>query len=103
MVTVGALGDYGKPPPAVVIQSDELESTDSVLVCLLPSTIVEARLYRLSVAPTPSNALQAPSQVMVDRILAVRRGKCGQRIGTLEPELTLRLNHMLLVMIGLAD
>ena len=103
MVTVAAPGDYGKPRPAVVIQSDALDGTESVLVCLLTSTIVEAPIYRLTVDPTTSNGLQAPSQVMVDKILAVRRSKCGRPLGALEPELMLRLNHMLLVVIGLAD
>jgi mRNA interferase MazF len=33
-VTVAVQGDCGKPRPAVVIQSDWLAETDSVLVCL---------------------------------------------------------------------
>ena len=36
IVTVALQGDYGKPRPAVVIQSDWIDATDSVLV-LQPS------------------------------------------------------------------
>lgn len=103
VVTVAASGDYGKPRPAIVIQSDVLDAMDSVLVCLLTSIVVDAPIYRLSVEPTPGNGLHAISQIMVDKILAVRRAKCGERIGALEPELMVRLNHMLSVMVGLAD
>jgi mRNA interferase MazF len=103
VVTVAIAGDYGKPRPAVVIQSDALDAADSVLVCLMTSTIVDAPIYRLPVEPTPGNGLQAASQIMTDKILAVRRAKCGERIGALEPELMIRLNHMLSVVIGLAD
>ena len=45
IVTVAVQGDYGKPRPAVVIQSDWLAETDSVLVCLLTSTVRETPLY----------------------------------------------------------
>ena len=46
IVTVAVQGDYGKPRPAVVIQSDWLAETESVLVCLLISTTREAPLFQ---------------------------------------------------------
>jgi mRNA interferase MazF len=49
LVVVSAQGDYGKPRPAVVTQSDWLEATDSVLVALLTSTLADAPLYRLQI------------------------------------------------------
>ncbi|WP_026792203.1 type II toxin-antitoxin system PemK/MazF family toxin [Pleomorphomonas oryzae] len=103
LVTVAAQGDYGKPRPAVVIQSDALDAADSVLVALLTSTIADAPLYRLTLEPTVGNGLKAVSQVMVDKVLAYPRAKCGPVIGRLSPEDMLALNNMLLVMIGLAD
>jgi mRNA interferase MazF len=103
LVTVAAQGDYGKPRPAVVIQSDALDAADSVLVTLLTSTIADAPLYRLTLEPTAGNGLRAVSQVMVDKVLAYPRAKCGPVIGRLSPQDMLALNNMLLVMIGLAD
>ncbi|WP_348532418.1 type II toxin-antitoxin system PemK/MazF family toxin [Rhizobium sp. RU36D] len=44
LVTVSAQGDYGKPRPAIVIQSDFLNAADSVLVVLLTSTMADAPL-----------------------------------------------------------
>ncbi len=103
LVTVSAQGDYGKPRPAVVIQSDALDAADSVLVALLTSTLADAPLYRLTFEPTDGNGLKAVSQVMVDKVLAYPRAKCGPVIGRLSPADMLALNNMLLVMIGLAD
>ncbi|MFH0303252.1 type II toxin-antitoxin system PemK/MazF family toxin [Bradyrhizobium sp. 31Argb] len=103
LVTVSAQGDYGKPRPAVVIQSDVLNAADSVLVVLLTGTIADAPLYRLTIEPTASNGLKLVSQVMVDKVLAYPRTKCGPAIGHLSGADMLALNNMLSVMIGLAD
>ena len=103
IVTVAPPGDYGKPRPAVVVQSDALNTADSVLVALFTSAITDAPLYRLTVEPIPANGLRAASQVIVDKILAYPRAKCGAAIGRLSTANMLVLNNMLSVMIGLAD
>ena len=105
IVVVSPPGDYGKPRPAVVIQSDRLSSNDSVLVVpfTTTSTPTGAPLYRLPVLPTGENGLQAPSQIMVDKVTPIRRAKCGRVIGRLEDDALLALNHMLSVVIGIAD
>ena len=102
-MTVAMQGDYGKPRPAVVIQSDWLGDTDSVLVCLFTSTLRDAPFYRLTVEPTPENGLQVVSQVMVDKIMAVRRDKCSTVVGRLDDTTILVLNRMLALVVGLAD
>lgn len=103
IVTVAVQGDYGKPRPAVVIQSDWLAETDSVLVCLLTSTVRETPLYRLTVPSTPETGLQRVSQVMVDKIVAIRRDKCGPPIGRLDEAGMFALNRLLALVVGLAD
>jgi len=103
IVTVSAPGDYGKPRSAIIVQSDALVAADSVLVALLTSAIVDAPLYRLTIEPSPANGLKALSQVMVDKIMAYPRVKCGPTIGRLSGPQLLVLNNMLSVMIGLAD
>jgi len=103
IVTVSAPGDYGKPRPAIIVQSDALAAADSVLAALLTSAIVDAPLYRLTIEPSQANGLKAPSQVMVDKIVAYKRVKCGRTIGRLSGSQMLVLNNMLSVMIGLAD
>lgn len=103
IVTVSAPGNYGKPRPAVVVQSDWLSDTDSVLVSLMTSTIRDAPSFRLSLDPGPETGLRVPSQVMVDKIAALPRAKCGPIIGRLSGPSLIELNRMLSVIFGLAD
>jgi mRNA interferase MazF len=103
IVTVAAPGDYGKPWPAVVIQSDWLDKTDSVLVALITSALADAPIYRFDVEATPASGLKVRSQVMVEKILAVPREKCGGKFGRLDDTTLIALNHLLSVVIGIAD
>lgn len=102
IVTVAASGYAGKPRPAVIIQSDAFDATDSVTVCLLTSTAVVAPLIRLLVEPGLTNGLQQPSYLMVDKIVTVRRNQIAQTIGELTAQDMVRLNRAILVFLGLA-
>jgi mRNA interferase MazF len=104
IVTVAVQGDDGKPRPAVVIESDRLPPTDSVLVCLLTSTLLEETPFRRHpVETSPSTGLRVASQVMVDKIFAVRRTKCGTPIGALDPAVMLAITRKLALLTGVAD
>ena len=70
IITVSARGDYGKPRPGVIVQSDLISSTDSVLVALITSGSTYAPLLRLSLEPSSENKLKVTSQIMIDKILA---------------------------------
>jgi mRNA interferase MazF len=85
------------------VQSDWLSTNDSVLVALCTSTVLDAPFYRLDLAPSEAHGLNAPSQVMVDKIVAMPREKCGGIIGRLDESEIAVLNHMLAVVIGVAD
>ncbi len=101
-VIVSAPGDYGKPRPAIVVQSDWI-AAESTLVALVTSEIVEAPIYRLTIEPSESNGLKARSQVMVDKIVALPRTKCSRIIGHIDAEGLIALNTMLAVVVGIAD
>ncbi len=104
VVVVSAPGDYGKPRPAVIVQSDLFNETHaSVLVCLLTSDLQDAPLFRIGVEPTAESGLDAPSQIMVDKIAALRRERIGKQIGRLDDETLIRLNRSLAVFLGLAQ
>jgi mRNA interferase MazF len=88
----------------LVIQSDWIAATESILLCQLTSELdVPPGLPRIPVQPSLENGLKEPSYIMVDKILAARRTKCGKRIGRIEPEVMVEVNAALFVMIGLAD
>jgi mRNA interferase MazF len=102
VVTVVVAGDYGKPRPAVVIQTDLLNDTHaSIVVCLVTSLLVEAPLLRLTIEPSPGNGLRQPSQIMVDKVVSVRRAKIGSRVGRLDDETMLGLSRALAFVMGL--
>ena len=103
VITVAVSGDYGKPRPALVIQSDFLAETDSVLVCLLTTTLRAAPLYRLSLPAGRETGLREPSQVMVDKIMAVRRDRCGKPIGKVDDATLMALGRLLAFVTGIAD
>ena len=103
IVTVAAPGDYGKPRPAIAIQSDWITVTKSVLVCLMTSTSMDGPYLRLAVDPSPENGLKIRSLIMVDKIIPIPRRKCGPVIGHLDQGSVIALNRMLSVMIGIAD
>lgn len=102
IVLVTARGDYGKPCPAVIVQSDLFNSTHaSLVVCLLTSELVEAPLFRLSLRPSPENGLTQVSQIMVDKLIAIPRHRVHDRIGTMDDTTLLALNRCLALMLGL--
>ncbi|MFP5460841.1 MAG: type II toxin-antitoxin system PemK/MazF family toxin [Gammaproteobacteria bacterium] len=103
LVTVAVQGDFGKPRPAVVVQSDWLAQTESVLLCLVTSEVRPAPLLRLTLEPAPSNGLLRRSQVMVDKVVAVRRDRCTPPIGRLSDDELVALDRMLALVLGLAD
>jgi mRNA interferase MazF len=100
---VSVPGDLGKPRPAVVVQTDLINPTHaSVIVCLVTSRVMNAPAFRLDVDATSSTGLQARSQIMVDKIAAVRRDRLRRRIGVLDDGTRLRLDRALALVLGLA-
>ncbi len=95
-------GDFGKPGPALVIQSDQFADTATATVLLLSSTLVDAPLIRLTVEPSAENGLRKASQIMVDKIMTVMRDKLGPPFGRLDTEAMVAVNRSLAVFLGFA-
>ena len=75
-------GNYGKPRPALVVQSDLFNATHaSLTVCPVTSSLVEAPLYRIMVNASRASGLERQSQVMVDKMQTLRRDRIRERIG----------------------
>lgn len=101
IVTVVFQGDFGKPRPALVIQSDLLEELQSVIVCPITSEIRDAA-FRITIEPNPTNGLKHLSQVMVDKIATLSQNKIGQTIGQLDNERMKAVERALLWVVGIA-
>ena len=61
-----------------------------------------APLFRLRVGPAARTGLRVPSDVMVDKLVTVARGKVGRTIGRLDAETRRALDRLLAVFLGIA-
>jgi len=103
LVIVAAPGDYGKPRPAVIIQSNAIpDSHASVVICQMTSDLAEAD-FRVTIEPGPQTGLRVRSQVMADKPVTIRRERIGERVGRLGAADMARLNVALAFVMGLAD
>lgn len=94
--------DYGgKPRAIVVIQHQHFETLESVTICGFTRDPTEMPIFRVAVEPSPSNGLEFPSRIMVDKILTVPKSKLGYRIGQLDQRDLSRLNQAIAVFLGL--
>jgi mRNA interferase MazF len=104
VVTVAATGDYGKPRPAVIVQTDALPAAHaSVVVCQMTSDCSNAPDFRVTIDPSERNGLRVKSQVMADKPVTIRRERIGRQIGHLDDKDVARLNIALAFVMGLAD
>lgn len=102
LVTVAVPGDFGKPRPALVVQSDHFQEMATATVLLVTSTLVDAPLIRLTIEPTPENGLRSRSQIMVDKIMTVRRDKLGAPFGHVDEDTTIAVNRAMALFLGFA-
>ena len=104
IVVVSAAGDYGKPRPAVVVQTDALPETHAlVVICQMTSDIADAPDFRVTVEPGDRSRLRVRSQIMADKPVTVRRSRIGRVIGHLAPDELSHLTIALAFVMGLED
>jgi mRNA interferase MazF len=102
LVLVAIQGDYGKPRPALVVQSDLFNDMHaSVSVAPITSTIVDAPIFRITVEPSAGNGLKMVSQIMIDKITTVRRERMGNTIGHIEGDQALRATRAIALWFGI--
>lgn len=101
LVTVALSGDFGNPRPALVIQSDQFDETATVTMLLISPALVSAPLMRLTVEPSDDNRLERTSQVMIDKVMTVRRDKTGPAFGRVNDAVMLSVNRLMALFFGL--
>lgn len=103
VVLCAAPGDYGKPRPAVVVQSDLFNPTHpSITLCPVTSDLQPATLFRLGVIPSSENGLKKNSQVMVDKITSLPRKRIGKVIGSVSSAQIRNIDTSLKLWLGLS-
>ena len=95
MVTVALQGDYGKPRPALVVQSDLFDEHPSVTVLPVTGELRDAPLFRIRIESEPANNLQKTSEIMVDKAQSVSRERVGEVFGHVTEEQMLAVSRSL--------
>ena len=101
-VPVAVQGDFGKPRPALAIQSDRFDEHATVTVLLMSSTLIDAPLLRVTVQPDAENGLNKASQIMIDKAMTLRRERIGAPFGMASDQIMLEVSRLLAVFLGIA-
>jgi mRNA interferase MazF len=102
LVAVAIQGDFGKPRPALVIQSPLFANQTSVTVLLVTSALVNAPLLRVTVQAAPGNGLEKTSQIMIDKAMTLKREKIGPVLGRVGADQLTQVERGLAVFLGIA-
>ena len=101
LISVALVRDYGKPRPAIIIQSDEFQ-LDSVTVVPLTSDRLSLEVFRVRLQPSDENGLLRTSQVMIDKMATLPRAKTGSFIGRVSNEHMVLVDRALAAFLGFA-
>lgn len=103
VVLVVVPNELGRPRPGVIVQADEFsEGLSTVFICPISSDIQENLSLRPIVEDKPSNGLRLRSQIMTDKMVALRQDRIRRVIGQIDKETSEQLDRALLVILGLA-
>ena len=91
-----------KPRPALILQEDRFDATDSVTVVPLTTTARSAPLLRPALPAGGTSGLSQDSYLMIDKITTVRRLHLGHRVGTLDARRLLEVERAVMVFLGMA-
>ena len=81
IVTVAGGVYASKPRPALIVQDDRFDATDSLTVCLFTSIEVDAHFLRVLVMADEENGLDQDGFLMVDKLTTVRRNNAHEVVG----------------------
>lgn len=100
LITIALQGAYGKPRPALIIQSDLFAEHPSVTILPITSELRNVPLFRIALSADEKNKLSTTSEVMVDKVQTVPREKIGEVFGHLAEEDMLAVSRALAVFMG---
>jgi mRNA interferase MazF len=87
----------------VIVQADEFgEGLSTAFICPISSHLQEGLSLRPILEAHPSNGLRIRSQIMTDKMIALRRDRIRSVIGQIDAETSERLDRALLLVLGLA-
>jgi mRNA interferase MazF len=98
LILAASTGDYGKPRPNLVIQSNLFSDIPSVTVCPLTGDLqINAPAIRINIAPTAKNGLHLPSQIAIDKITTLALSRVTMVLGKADTEVMTQVTRALAV------
>ena len=103
IVVATAPGDYGKPRPVLIVQSDLFSALPSFTICPLTSHLrSDVPFLRLTLKPSAENGLRQSSQIAIDKMTTLPRERFGDVIGHADDTAMLQVTRALAVFLGVA-
>src|SRR6187551_463030 len=95
--------DLGRPRPGVVVQGNNfIAGLATVFVCPVSSDLQDGLPLRPVIEVAPENGLRLRSQIMTDKLVALRRDRIRRVIGRIDAEASEQLDRALLLVLGLS-
>jgi mRNA interferase MazF len=96
--------DLGRLRPGVVVQGDKFAAgLSTILICPVSSDLQTGLSLRPLIEPAPASGLRLRSQIMTDKLVALRRDRIRRVIGHIDAETSEQLDRALLLVLGLAQ
>jgi mRNA interferase MazF len=103
VVLVVVPSELGRLRPGVIVQADEFnKELSTIFVCPISSDVQEKLSLRPIIDAEPSTGLRLRSQIMTDKMVALRHDRIRRVIGHINSETSEHLDRALLVILGLA-
>jgi mRNA interferase MazF len=94
--------ELGRPRPGVIVQADDFNNElSTIFICPITSDLQDKLPLRPMIEPEPSTGLRLRSQVMTDKMVALRHDRIRRVIGRIDSETSEQLDRALLVVLGL--
>ena len=103
IVTVAPPREFGKPRPALIIQSDLTFESATPIYLPITSDLERVPDVRVRIVPSTENGLRLPSDIMVDIVQTAMRSKFGTVIGHIDAVTMTLVEAALSSHLGLLD
>lgn len=96
--------DLGRPRPGIVVQADVFKGEFSTLfICPTTTDIQEDLFLRPLIEASATNGLRLRSQIMIDKMAAIRRERIRSLMGHVDDRTAEQIDHALMLLLGLAN
>ena len=94
VVLVVVPSELGRPRPGVIVQADEFsKDLSTVFICPVSSDVQEKLPLRPIIEAETSNGLRLRSQIITDKMIALRQDRVRQIIGHIDSETSEQLDR----------